>query len=90
MDLSPRPRRPGFGDQYRGFRVPMVPVFGLTLPVARATQLEIIRLVRRMDDVGGWPSSPSNRAKALNGDVVSTPPKSQITASIGIFVGCHW
>ena len=33
----------------------------------------------------GSPRSRSNRAKASNGEVVSTPPKSQITASIIIF-----
>ncbi len=38
-------------------------------------------LVRRMISAGS-PRSFSKRAKASNGEVVSTPPKSQITASI--------
>ena len=40
-------------------------------------------LVRRMMSAGS-PRSRSKRAKASNGEVVSTPPKSQITASIMI------
>jgi hypothetical protein len=41
----------------------------------------LLALVRLMISAGS-PRSISNRAKASKGEVVSTPPKSQITAAI--------
>src|SRR3984893_2124877 len=48
---------------------------------AQAFSRWLLALVRRMISAGN-PRSLSNRANASNGEVVSTPPKSQITASI--------
>src|ERR1700754_4026638 len=48
---------------------------------AQAFSRVLAALVRRMMSAGS-PRAASNRAKASNGEVVSTPPKSQITASI--------
>src|SRR3954451_14633704 len=48
---------------------------------AQAFSRWLAALVRRIMPAGS-PRAVSNRAKASNGEVVSTPPKSQITASI--------
>src|SRR5258708_12027734 len=48
---------------------------------AQAFSRWLLALVRRMISAGN-PRSLSTRANASNGEVVSTPPKSQITASI--------
>src|SRR6202048_653618 len=48
---------------------------------AQAFSRWLLALVRRMISAAN-PRSLSNRANASNGEVVSTPPKSQITASI--------
>ncbi len=52
---------------------------------ARAFSRWLAALVRRMMSAGS-PRSVSNRVKASNGEEVSTPPKSQITASIVDFL----
>jgi hypothetical protein len=46
------------------------------------TVFPMIGRIGAPDHIGGRPRLVSNRAKASNGDVVNTPPKSQITASI--------
>ena len=48
---------------------------------AQAFSRWLAALVRRMMSAGS-PRSVSYRVNASNGEVVSTPPKSQITASI--------
>jgi len=48
---------------------------------AQAFSQWLLALVRLMISAGS-PRSLSNRANASNGDEVSTPPKSQMTASI--------